>query len=121
MITSHPTIHTYQNYDYFSRISGGLPVIITVSERFGSGIPWGLTEARLTAYPAAARGGMSPNDTNCDRGRTGPSEKPGGSRRRVSLRGQDWSSSSSMKEGSSSSVCLALVRKSTVSAMISQP
>lgn len=121
MITSHPAIHTCQNYDYFSRISGGLPIIIAVSGRLGDWIAQELTKARLTANSAAARGGISPNDTNCDRRPTVPSEKPGGSRRRASLPCQDWSSSSSMKEGSSSSACLALVRKSTVSAMISQP
>ncbi|MCC1493549.1 hypothetical protein [Cognatishimia sp. F0-27] len=38
MITSHPAIHTCQNYDYFSRTSGGLPVIIAVSGRFGDWI-----------------------------------------------------------------------------------
>lgn len=121
MITSHPAIHTCQNYDYFSRIPRGLPVIIAVSCRCERRIAWEPTEARLTAYPAAARGGMSPNDTNCDRVRTMPSEKPGGSRRRPKLVCQDWSSSSSMKDGSSSSTCLALLRKSIVSAMISQP
>jgi hypothetical protein len=35
MITSHPAIHTCQNYDYFSRIFEGLPVMIAVSGRFG--------------------------------------------------------------------------------------
>ena len=89
MITSHPAIHTCQNYDYFSRISEGLPVIIAVGGRIGRWIASELTEVRLTANPAAARGGMSPNDTNCDPVRTVPSVKPGGSRRRAWVRVQD--------------------------------
>ncbi|MEM1150781.1 MAG: hypothetical protein AAGI03_09510 [Pseudomonadota bacterium] len=89
MITSHPAIHTCQNYAYFRRISGGLPVIIAVCRGFGHWIVREATCVRLSANPAAARGGMSPSDTNCDRRPTVPSEKPGSSRRRAAMPCQD--------------------------------
>ena len=76
---------------------------------------------RIASVTGHLRGRFSPNDTKCDRRETAAQEKPGDLRRRASSLAQDWSSSSSMKDGSSSSACLALVKKSTVSAMISQP
>lgn len=122
MITSHPASHSRQNYDYFSRFPGDLPVIISgmAGSRASPSEAAPNQESVLQRCRCAAGfRRMIPNVIGIEWPNTrNPATCAAGSE---VLPFQDWMSSSSMKVSSSSSDAFARLRKSTVSAMISQP